>query len=81
MYELTYSEVKVPLRESLERGAKYAWGLTAKQIIVYHAGQNGWEEITEIFDEYPDCVIEFTIFNRSVGTLFKPWIIWEARDY
>ena len=43
--------------------------------------ENCYETIQDIWDRYPDVVIEFTIFSSPVGEFKQNFVVWEARSY
>lgn len=40
-----------------------------------------YETLEEIWADYPDSIIEFTMWDRPMGVLNKRLLIWEVRDF
>jgi hypothetical protein len=40
-----------------------------------------YEHLREIWELYPDAIIEATMFSKPCGTLNRKLVIWEVRDY
>lgn len=75
------TDVQLSLREDLEQNGRHAFGAAAIAIIRTRAGDDGYESLGEIWDRYPDSVIEFSAYERPVGTLGQRTIVWEVRNY
>lgn len=82
-FELTYRPTALwrYFDQKSEYGDKYAHGLRAKVILFSAMDEETYEPIVELFDRYPDSVIEFNIYDRPVGTLSRNAIIVEVRNY
>ena len=68
------------LRHSLDERGKDVHGAQAARVLRELAGSDA-DTLHELWDRYPDAVIEASVFGCSVGHLRKPLIIWEVRDY
>lgn len=68
------------LRHSLERNGQDAEGLTAWHVLQHYLQEDA-EVLYDIWDLYPDAVIEASRFSRAVGTLNSKLIIWEVRNF
>lgn len=55
-----------------------AWAVLATK---YLAGEHNWDRLMNIFDEFPESVIEFTIHDRRLGILGWDMLVWEIRNY
>jgi hypothetical protein len=40
-----------------------------------------YEHLEEVWELYPDAIIEATMFSKPCGTLNRKLVIWEVRDY
>ena len=43
--------------------------------------QEDFDMVMDIWDRYPDSVIELSKFARPVGALGRKVVIWEVRDF
>lgn len=66
------------LRHDLDRFGKNIWGINAVNLI---KKVGAYEELNELWDKHPEDVVEFTVFDRPVGTLRTNMITWEVRGY
>ncbi len=78
-WHLRYSFAKELFRDAM-RSSTTADGLQALDIMRTHLGE-WFEKIEEVEERHPGAVIEFTGYDRSVGVLEWPLIIWEVRHY
>jgi len=85
--ELYYSRVKAPLRESLLAGGQTVEGLTAISVMQSVMDPKSYEWICHLchtssneFIHEPRPVVEFSVFDRPVGTHHEPVVIWEVRS-
>lgn len=83
--ELYYDDdPKISCREAMsKKGLKKLSGLSAKLWLEAQLGSCGYLDLQDLFDEYPDGIIELTIFSHPVGLLpRRNYCIWEIRtDY
>lgn len=77
---LKYSFDKIHFRIAMEN-PRYASMLRAKALMDTYMSPAGREEIERIWERWPDAIVEFTTFDRPVGTLADPTIFWEGRNY
>lgn len=42
---------------------------------------NSYDDINELLDTYPNAIVEFATFSVNVGTLKRPTVIFEVREY
>lgn len=78
---LMYSCENMPMRPAMADHARHARGIVALELIRHFCCPRGYECITELLEEYPGHVIEFTCFDRSCGALGWNTIVWEVRAY
>ncbi len=71
----------LPLRDDLLQNGKTATGLRAWEIFLAAVPPEEREMYTDIWDNYPDAVIESVVYEQPVGVLNKCGIIFEVRDY
>jgi len=44
--------------------------------------ENGWDDVQDLLDLYPDHVLELSVFDRCLGVLpGRNYIMWEVRHY
>jgi len=80
--ELHYSTYPTIMRKSLELGGKTVRGITANAIIDQYCDPSSADWLKELLILFPGAVIEFTVFDRDVGTIpHRNTIIWEVRNY
>jgi len=79
---LFYSFVKKPMREALKENSKNAHRLTARVLLETFMNAKSLDWLNELFDRYPEHVVEFSCYNRCWGTLsgFNT-VYWEIRKY
>jgi hypothetical protein len=44
-------------------------------------GGHNWDKLQQIFDNYPESVIEFSIHNSGQGICNEDMVVWEVRNY
>ncbi len=77
--ELTWSnEPGITMREALSR-ARYSSGLSAIEVMKFYMGQDGYEQISSLADDY-DAVVEFSTYGKRVGILGSRTVVWEIRS-
>ena len=75
-----YSTVNTKMKPAMQKYSREVWG-TKALLLLDLCCANGHECILDLLDEYPDHVIEFTVFNRACGVLGRRTIVWEVRSY
>jgi hypothetical protein len=85
-FQLHYNDTQptMVMRESLkqENGVKNASGLQAKLILQHYMDPSSYADLEAIWDEWPDAVVEFTVFSQDVGNIpRRNTIFWEVRSY
>jgi len=72
---------KTTVREAMLDGSAFDWsGFTPAAALRQEMTPESWQDIQEIFDLWPDAIIEFTVFSKCFG--HKPnrnTVIWEVR--
>lgn len=80
--ELFYSRVQKQMRLALLDSPNYATGNHAIQILKHVMDPNSYEWCEYLLDAYPDHVIEFSAYQRSLGNIpRRNTLIWEVRAY
>lgn len=82
-FDLFYNDIPgYAMRDGLEKHGKYCRGLEAKCRIQTACDPTSYDWIQTLFDNYPDAVIEFGVYNTNWGILPNlNTIIWEVRNY
>lgn len=78
---LCYSTLKKPMRIALTEKCSHSYFLSAQLTLKHFLDAASYENIINLLDEYPDCVIEFSTFDSPVGNLGWNTIVWEVRHY
>jgi len=82
IYALTYTTVKKPMNRAFEEETLHAKGLTAINLIKGNLFSTSYSDLQELFDFFPDSIIEFSSYDIDVGNLpNRNTIIWEVRNY
>jgi len=68
------------LREDLTRNGREVLGARAYFRLKFFLGEE-MAQLDEIWDQFPDAVIEATLFKDGCGVWNRPLVIWEVRDY
>lgn len=80
--DLTYTTVAKPMRDALAESTQYASGVLAVSLLRSHMNPKSYDWLQELFDRYPDHVVEFTCLDTCWGTLpGYNTIFWEVRSY
>lgn len=84
-YVLEYSERDELVRHAMrmDHHIKHVErGLRAIRKMREHMTEYDWDDVSALFDMYPDAIVEFTCFANEIGSLpGRRAIIWEVRDY
>jgi len=78
---LMYTTIDDLMRAALARETRHAAGLQAKLLLQQAMDAASWDTLQDIWTRYPTAVVEFSIFNRGVGTLGHNTVFWEVRNY
>ncbi len=68
------------LRHDLDEAGRDVRGAVAARVLREVAGPDV-EDLYNLWDRYPDAVVEASVFGCRVGVENKPLIVWEVRDY
>lgn len=60
---------------------RHTWGLQALSLVRTQMDQPSWEQLHQLWDDYPDSIIEFSCYSIRVGILRLNTIFWEVRNY
>ena len=81
-YSLTYTTIKKPMNRALEEETLHSEGLMALKLIKENLFPSSYEDLQDLFDIFPDSIIEFSSYNVPVGNLKnRNTILWEVRNY
>ncbi len=80
---LTYgTSSHLSLRDDVARNGIMVQGLAAWFVLRRRVPPEDVDMLCEIWEEYPDCIIEFSTYpGKHVGIMKRSTIIWECRDY
>lgn len=79
---LYYSDLPLPMRKALKLKAYTLSGLEAIFLLRRNLFPCSYDDLQELLDLYPDSVIEFSAFSRSLGNCRnRNTIFWEIRNY
>jgi hypothetical protein len=67
------------LRTDLENSGLIVTGL--KSVLLLKSLYNCYEDLHDIWNDYPESIIEFSVFSRGLGWRNTNTIIWEVRNY
>lgn len=80
-YSLYYSTAKFMMREALVIDPQHLDGLQAIKMLESKMDAPSYENLQRLFDEFPEAVIEFSIYDQPVGNLQHNTVFWEVRAY
>ena len=81
-YDLFYSTIAKPMRQSLAEGGKHMNGLAALQLLQRNLDANSFSWLQHLFTEYPGHIIEFSTYSEPWGTCpYYNTVFWEVRKY
>ena len=81
-YDMQYSYLRVPMRKAMEKGQQNATGLEAKRLLKTYMCDNSYAWLQELFDNFPNCVVEFTTFGIQWGVCpGYNTVFWEVRNF
>jgi hypothetical protein len=79
---LSYSRVRANQREAFRQERIERCGSVALHLLRLWADPSSAEDILALLDLYPDHVVEFTVYDRCLGTVpGRNTITWEVRAY
>lgn len=78
---LTYSTDNCSMKQAMEK-PQHAVGLRAIGLLKYYLNPKSYDMVQELFELYPDSVIEFGAYSRHLGVMpGHNTVIWEVRNY
>lgn len=81
-YALHYSTVKAQMRPALAQKAKNHLGPGALLILKAVMDPASYEDLTELFIDFPDATVEFSCYSVNLGAKRgRNTVFWECRDY
>lgn len=81
-YVFHFSTKQYPLPKALKTDGRVVTSASSLLLLKTYLTTESYEDLMELTDRYPDHVIEFSAFSRSVGTVpGRNHIIWEVRCY
>ena len=80
-FDLRGSYAKTVMRTALATNQFHLSGLWAYLLIHQKMDAPSWDNLNRLFDEYPDSIIEFTVYGAPVGDLGWNTVFWEVRNY
>jgi hypothetical protein len=79
---LNYSTSQAHLRESLHESGRHAERSAAMAVLRATCDPDSVDDMLLLLDRHPDSVIEFTSYERPMGTIpGRTVVIWEVRNY
>lgn len=75
------SSETMTLRDDLNENGAAVEGVAASIRLRHVCGDEAWTDVMEMLHRYPQSVIEFTVFDKPVGTEHRNTIFWEVRNY
>jgi hypothetical protein len=60
---------------------KHAEGLEVVQRLRRAMDASSWQCLNQLFDEYPDSIVEFTVYSKALGHFNRNTVFWEVRNY
>lgn len=81
-FSLYYSIEKNKTLREVENSLLCMHGLQSREVLKYHLTTASYEDLCELFELYPDSIIEFSVFDYCLGwAKGRNAIIWEVRNY
>jgi len=75
-----YSDLKDHMKVGLTQKPMHAEGSVVRVILQHWLGDYA-EKIWDLLDEFPGHIVEFSGFERGIGSRGWPLVIWEVRNY
>lgn len=63
------------------RGMAHASGLQAQGLLKRHMDYASWEMLMELFDRFPESIVEFSCYSKRLGKFGLNSVFWEVRNY
>ena len=81
-WHLRYSRLPLPMRVAFEHENLRTQGLQALNLVKSSVCPADFDDMREVLDTYPGCIIEFSAYECGVGLdTSRNTIVWEARNY
>jgi len=81
-WNLFHASAQLPMRKGLALDGRQTTGLRAMMLLRGHLSPGSFEDIMVLTDRFPDSVIEFSAYARSLGSIpRRNAVIWEVRNY
>lgn len=81
-WDLTYSRVKLPMREALAVDMQCLRGLAVRLLLRGAMNDLSYYWLQQLLQWYPDHVVEFSVYGKCWGTLAGyNTVFWEVRRY
>ena len=79
--DLRASRVPKVMRQALTEDQFHLSGLRATMTLRGAMDASSWDNLQRLFDDYPNAVVEFSVYSIPVGTEQRNTIFWETRNY
>lgn len=79
-WRLSYSFDKAVMRTAMQN-ARHVDGIVARVLLGEFCDASSFDDLSALLDEYPDHVIEFSVYRFPVGDCRRNTIVWEVRRY
>lgn len=81
-YTLTYSDVPTLMKLAFKQRRIYSEGVEAMMLLRRHMEPASYDDLQDIFDEHPDCIVEFSCYSITLGSCpRRNTVFWEVRSY
>lgn len=81
-YHLVYSFEKTKMNYAMRNNPLKTKGLHALCVLREYMSTNSYEDLMLLLDNYPDSVVEFSVYEMDLGCLpHRNTIFWEVRNY
>lgn len=77
---LFYSTMKDHMKIGLVKQPQHLEGVAVRVTLEHYLGDYA-QKIWDLLDEHPNHIVEFSAFERGLGSLGWPLVIWEVRSY
>lgn len=78
---LRFSTSAKPMRQALAESERNAWGLTAWAWIQTYMDPASVDDLRGMLEDFPGAVVEFSVWDRSLGDANRNTVFWEIRHY
>jgi hypothetical protein len=68
-----------PVFPARVRGMAHEYGLKAQSLLKQYMDENSWIMLMDLFDRYPEAIIEFSCYSKRLGYFNLNTIFWECR--